>query len=160
MNERRAQTGQKFVSAAILAVGGALALGAWLLPESPGYARVSARLFPALIAAGLLVSGAFLLGHARTGGFRHPPEEPRGSFNRRAFLWIGAGLSAHMTLIAGAGFILASAILFAAAARGLGSGRPLRDCAVGTALGAIAYIVFTRGLALDLPWGAWIPVAP
>ena len=152
-----ARRGQRFVAATILVAGAALAAGAWLLPGSAGYARVGPRLFPVLIAAGLLVTGALLLGQARAGGFRNITEQPRGPFNRRAFLWIGAGLTGHMVLIAGAGFILASAMLFAAAARGLGSTRPVRDCAVGIAIGAGAYVVFTRGLALALPWGAWLP---
>jgi putative tricarboxylic transport membrane protein len=157
MSER---AGELLVSLAILALGIAFAAGAWLLPEAPGYARVSARLFPALISAGLIAAGLLLLKETLAGGFRELPGEQREPLNVRGFLWVSAGVVAHMALIAGIGFVLASALLYAAAARGFGSARPLRDAAVGVVLGAAVYTVFTYGLTLSLPWGAWIPGGP
>jgi putative tricarboxylic transport membrane protein len=161
MSERHPdRAGQFTVSAAVLATGAALGIATWLLPEAPGYARVSARLFPALIATGLVILGVMLLAQAARRGFVNLPEEGRGRFNAPAFGWISAGLIAQMALIAGIGFILAATLLYTCAARGFGSARPIRDAAVGLVLGAVVFVVFTYGLTLTLPWGAWIPGAP
>jgi putative tricarboxylic transport membrane protein len=155
-----ARGSQLLVSAAVLLIGVALAVGAWLLPEAPGYAKVSSRLFPGLIAAGLIVLGLLLLKEAWQGGFRNLPEEGRAPFDARAFGWISAGLIAHMALIAGIGFVLAAALLYTCAARGFGSARPWRDVGTGLAVGVVVYVIFTYGLTLNLPWGAWLPGAP
>src|SRR4051812_19603749 len=114
MTERSAQV---LVAAAVLALGAAFAIGTWLLPDSPGYAKVSARLFPGLISAGLLITGALLLREAISGGFRNREEEARDPLAWRAFGWVTAGIVAHMALIASIGFILASSLLYTATAR-------------------------------------------
>jgi putative tricarboxylic transport membrane protein len=153
----RERAGELLVSAAVLALGFALALAAYWLADAPGYAQVGPRLFPGLVAAGLILVGALLAKEALAGGFRHPPDDPRGAFDAPAFAWISAALIAQMLLIAGLGFIVASTILFAASARAFGSLRLMRDAALGLALGAVVYLVFTRGLTLSLPWGRWLP---
>lgn len=161
MSERHPdRAGQLAVSAIVLATGVAIGVATWLLPEAPGYARVSARLFPALIAAGLVILGVLLLAQASRRGFVNLPEEGRGRFNARAFTWISAGLIAQMALVAGIGFILAATLLYTCAARGFGSPRPVRDAVVGFVLGAVVFVVFNYGLTLSLPWGTWIPGAP
>jgi putative tricarboxylic transport membrane protein len=151
------RAGQLLVSAAVLALGIALGAGAWSLPDPPGYASVSPKLFPALISAGLVITGAVLLWEVARGGFRNPPDDARGAFDLRAFAWLGAGLIAHMALIAGIGFVLASALLYTCAARGFGSVKPARDFAIGVAIGIVVYAIFTYGLTLALPWGRWMP---
>ena len=49
------------------------------------------------------------------------------------------------------GFIPASTVLFAVAARLLGSRRALRDIFLGVLTAALLFGVFTRGLGVDLP---------
>ena len=49
------------------------------------------------------------------------------------------------------GFVPASAVLFATAARLLGSRRGLRDSFIGVLTAALLFGVFTRGLGVDLP---------
>ena len=49
------------------------------------------------------------------------------------------------------GFVPAGAVLFAVAARLLGSRRAGRDALVGVLTVAILFGVFTRGLGVDLP---------
>lgn len=154
MPERAAQA---LVSLCVVALGAALAIAAYLLPDAPGYAQIGPRLFPGLVAAGLLLIGGLLLKEALTGGFRHTPDDPRAAFDWRAFGWISAALVAQMLLIAGLGFVLASTLLFAATARAFGSERPWRDLAIGLLLGAAVYFIFTRALTLNLPWGHWLP---
>jgi putative tricarboxylic transport membrane protein len=60
-------------------------------------------------------------------------------------------LALHAVLLPLAGFIPANAALFAIAAGLLGSRRPLRDIAVGVAIAAVLFAVFTAGLGLSLP---------
>jgi putative tricarboxylic transport membrane protein len=151
------RAGQLLVSGAAFALGLALGAGAWLLPDPPGYAQVSPKLFPGIISAGLIITGAFLLWEASRGGFRNPPDEERGALDRRAFVWISAGLILHMALIAGIGFVLASTLLYVCAARGFGSIKPGRDAAVGIVIAIVVYAIFTYGLTLALPWGRWMP---
>jgi putative tricarboxylic transport membrane protein len=152
------RAGQLAVAIGVLAVGVALALATWALPEAGGYARVSVRLFPGLIAAGLIVAGLLLLREAATVvGFHNLPEEPRGRLDWKAFGWVSAGVIAHMALIAGIGFIAASTLLYLAAARGFGSLRAVRDALVGFVLSAAVFVLFTQALTLSLPWAAWIP---
>ena len=155
--ERRSEI---IVSAALLALGVAFAIGTWRLPDAPGYAQVGPKLFPCLVAAGLIVIGALLLKEALGTGFRALPEEARGGFSWSAFGWISAGLLSHLVLIAGIGFILASSLLFAAVARAFGSPRAGRDFAIGIVLNAAIYAIFTQALTLSLPWGTWLPASP
>ena len=49
------------------------------------------------------------------------------------------------------GFVPASAVLFAVAARLLGSRRPGRDAFIGVTTAALLFGIFTRGLGVDLP---------
>lgn len=156
---RSANRGEVIVSAVVLALGIAYAIGTWRLPDAPGYAQVGPRLFPALISGGLIVVGALLLKQALTSGFPALPDEPRANFDWPAFLWVSGGVIAHMILIAGIGFILASTLLFVCVARAFGSPRPLRDLGLGLVLNSIVYVIFTQALTLSLLWGAWLPQA-
>src|SRR3546814_19073658 len=53
----------------------------------------------------------------------------------------------------GAGFVVASTVLFVAVARAFGSRRPLLDTVIGLVLCAVPQIGFTWGLGLRLPAG-------
>ncbi len=64
-----------------------------------------------------------------------------------------AGASPVVMLIADAGFILSSALLFACTARCFGSERPLKDFAAGVLLAAVAYFGFSRGLGINIGAG-------
>ena len=91
-----------------------------------GYARVGPNVAPAVIAAGLLLLGAWLAYEALSGGWRNAvPDEPdrRGEhrFHVNAFIWVSLGLFLQMVLIHRAGFVLAQAALFTCVARGFGS---------------------------------------
>jgi len=153
----RERVGQVLVAAGVLALGLAFAVGTWLLPDAPSYARVGTRLFPGLISSGLIIVGALLLREALSGGFRAFPEERRDPFDWGAFAWISSGLVLHLLLIAGLGFILCSTFLFVVVARGFGSAKLRRDFALGLAISIVVYVLFTQVLTLSLPWGAWLP---
>ena len=67
------------------------------------------------------------------------------------FLMVAGALVAYVVLLPRAGFVLASALLFAVTAYALGSRRVVRNAVVGLAFAAVVYLAFTRGLGLYLP---------
>jgi putative tricarboxylic transport membrane protein len=150
--------GEIALSAGVLALGiGAAAVTA-TLPGEGGYAGIGPNFMPALVSAGLVAVGFWLLYEAITGGWRRRVEEHR-RFNRSAFGWVSAGLFLHMALIGWAGFVIAGTALFVFVARGFGSHRFLRDLAVGVALSLAVYIFFTQLLNVNLPAG-WMLSRP
>ena len=62
-----------------------------------------------------------------------------------------------MLLVGWAGFIIASALLYALIARGFGSTRPGRDLVIALLISVPVFFIFTRGLGLNLPagWLTW-----
>jgi putative tricarboxylic transport membrane protein len=122
------------------------------LPSEGGYAGIGPNFFPALVSAGLVATGLWLLYEAVTGGWRNRTA-PAEALERRPFLWISAGLFAHMALMGSAGFVVAGTTLFACVARGFGSRRPLRDLGVGAVLALSVYLFFTQVLDVNLPAG-------
>lgn len=104
---------------------------------------------PNVIAAGLLLLGIGNLVMAIRHEFPAPEEA-----DPKAILLILGGLAALMALIAaGAGFILATAILFACTSAAFGRRAFLTDLVIGLALGAVIYLVLVRLLTLGLPQG-------
>jgi len=152
------------LSAGVLALGAATAAGTALLPSEGGYARIGPNVMPAVVAAGLVLLGAWLLWEAVTGeGWRGmPPDEAeaRGehAFRPGAFAWVSAGLFAQMLLIHTAGFVLAGTALFACVARGFGSARALRDTAIGLVIALAIYLFFALVLTVSLPAGWLAPL--
>jgi putative tricarboxylic transport membrane protein len=135
--------------------GAVLALGLFVAFETTGLrvpagGGVGPTLFPFLIAAGLVVIGVLLLYEAFRGHIAH-----EGGLELD---WIGvglvsAGLIAQLLLLERAGWVLATALLFVAAARAFGSRRLVADAAVGLVLAGLSFVVFTYGLDLSLPGG-------
>jgi putative tricarboxylic transport membrane protein len=140
------------------ALGGFLvALGLFIVFETAQmtvaatHAAIGPKLFPNLVAAGLVVVGAVVLREAGLGRIAH-----RGGFELD---WgpptlIAAGLIAQLLLIERLGWILATTILFVAVARAFTSRRPLLDAMIGLALTSLCLIVFNWGLGLTLPTGS------
>jgi putative tricarboxylic transport membrane protein len=148
------------LSVGVLALGIGVSIGTLLLPSEGGYARIGPNFVPGVVGGGLIVVGVWLLYEALAGGWRnHVDDSPeaRGehAFDRSAFLWVTAGLFAHMILIGTAGFVIAGAALLACVARGFGSTRYLRDLAIGFALALGAFLFFVKFLNVGLP-GGWL----
>ena len=135
--------------------GGVLAFGLFVAFETtklraPTGGGVGPTLFPILIAAGLVVIGVLVLYEAFRGHIAH-----EGGLELD---WLGvglvsAGLVAQLLLLERAGWVLATALLFMAAARAFGSRRLVADAAVGLALAGLSFVIFTYGLDLSLPGG-------
>ena len=152
---------QTAVGAGVLVLGGLLAAGAVGISGEAGYGGVGPNFLPWVVAIALLVCGAFLLWEARSGGFR-AMDEPEGAASGHwpGFVWVSAGLLANAALITSIGFILSCALCFALAVRGFESaqGKPggglrgwLTSAAIGVAIAAPVYWMFSKLLAINLP---------
>ena len=144
-----------------LATGAGLAVGATQISSAAGYAGVGPNFLAWVVAAMLLVGGALLIWQARTGGFRQR-EEPSGAAAGYwpGFAWVSAGLLLNAALITTIGFILSCVVCFVLAARGFKSAagrsdmRPrawLADAAIGFAIAAPVYWMFSQLLGINLP---------
>jgi putative tricarboxylic transport membrane protein len=148
------------LSLGVVALGVAAGLVTAQLPSEGGYAHIGPNFFPAVVSAGLVLLGAWLLWEAFSGGWRNrsvPDPETEHPFKINSFAWVSAGLFLHMALIGTAGFVIAGTLLFACVARGFGSARPVRDASIGIVLSLAVYLFFVRFLNVGLPAG-WIPL--
>lgn len=157
----RATALQAAVSAGVLVVGLALAAGATTIPSEAGYSGVGPSFLAWVVSTFMVVCGALLLREALTGGFRQA-DAPEGSEQGfwPGFVWVSAGLLANAALITTIGFILSCALCFVLAVRGFHgaegrSGRGVRpwlvNAAIGVAIAAPVYWMFTQLLAIQLP---------
>jgi putative tricarboxylic transport membrane protein len=150
------KTAELFIGLGVAALGAFIAVETSRIPVAPLYAKVGPGVIPYLVAGGLILLGLLFAVNAARGSApaaqprEAPPAEAR---DWRALLVIGAGLIVQMLLIERAGFIIASAVLFACVAFGFGSRRYLRDGIIAILLAIAVYVGFTRGLNLPLPAG-------
>lgn len=153
MNERPwgLALGEFLIALAMIGLG---LVAAWQTTEIPqsAYAAVGPRVFPWVASAMLVVMGLALVAAAIRGGWQDEAPE-FGAVDWPGGLWLIGGLVANVALIDTIGFILASTILFACTARGFGSGRIVRDVAIGFALAFVAYVGFDRVLGYKIGVG-------
>ena len=152
---------QLLIGVGTLAAGVLLAVGATQIRSEAGYSGVGPNFLPWLVAVMLALCGGFLIWEARSGGFRDM-EEPTGAAQGHwaGFAWVTAGLLANAALITSIGFILSCTLCFVLAVRGYKSAegrldlspRALaKDAAIGFAIAAPVYWMFTQLLAINLP---------
>ena len=122
---------------------------------------IGPAVLPWVVAAALMLCGALLIWHARSGGFRdleHGSGAARGDW--RALGWVSAGILANAALLTTIGFVLSCALCFTLAVRGLrmSEGRPAGsvrqttvDAVTGMLIAAPAFWLFTKLLAINLP---------
>ncbi|EWY37667.1 C4-dicarboxylate ABC transporter [Skermanella stibiiresistens SB22] len=147
---RGLRLGEAILGGGVLALGLFIGYETFLLGGGAGNAPVGPRLFPFLIAGGLLVIGAVLLREALAG---HVAHERGLELDWRAVALVSTGLIVEMLLMEYAGWIVAAALLFAFTARAFLSRRILVDAGLGLALAILAFVVFNYGLDLGLPGG-------
>jgi putative tricarboxylic transport membrane protein len=145
------------LSLGVVALGLGVAGVTATLPSEGGYAGIGPNFIPAVVAVGIIVLGVWLAAEAFSGGWRDAPPHPD-RFAAAPFLWVSAGLFAHMALIAWAGFIVAGTVLFACVARGFGSRRLARDLAIALVITLGIYLFFVKLLNVGLPAGWLAPV--
>lgn len=152
---------QYLIAVFVAVVGGVLALGASRLPVEKGYSILGPQIFPYAISALMLVLSISMVvqtlrSNTNKGHSIHA--ESSSGPGRAGAAWVTVGLVVVAVLINVIGFVLASALLFALAARGFGSKSPVRDLIVGISLVLPVYWLFTTGLGVSLPplVNAWI----
>lgn len=107
------------------------------------------KAMPAVVAIGLAV-----LGLANGANAFRQGRQVRETLDVRAIVLILGGLAALIVLIAlGGGFIVGTAILFAATAAAFGRRAVLVDLAIGLVLAVGIYLLFAKLLTLSLPIG-------
>ena len=155
------QTSQTLIGLGTLALGAAMAFGAWSIRSDAGYAGVGPNFLPWVVSIALMVFGAWLAWESRTGGFRFMDEASGAErADWGAFVWVSVAILANAALITTIGFILSCTLLFMLAVRGFKSaevrmdkslGVWVKDAAIGFAISAAVYWVFTKLLAINLP---------
>lgn len=157
----QAKTPQTLVAAGTIALGVLLAAGAAQMRSAAGYSGVGPNFLPWAVAVLLTLCGALLMWEARSGGFR-AMEDPGGADTGHwpGFVWVSAALLANAALITHIGFILSCTLGFVLAVRGLKSSQGMLDLglralvvdlAIGFAIAAPVYWMFTQFLAISLP---------
>jgi putative tricarboxylic transport membrane protein len=152
---------QTLVGAGTLAVGALLAAGATQIRSEAGYSGVGPSFLAWLVAVALIGCGGFLLWEVFSGGFR-AMEEPSGAEQGHwpGFAWVSVGIIANALLITTIGFILSCALCFVLAVRGFKSAEGrldlsprawLVDAAIGFAIAAPVYWMFSQLLGINLP---------
>jgi putative tricarboxylic transport membrane protein len=147
---RGLRLGEAVLAGFVLVLGVFIAVETAMLRTGPGYAAIGPKLFPWLVAVGLLLVGGALLYEARAGAVAHPAGF---ELDLPPALTVSAGLVLQMVLMRPAGFVIASAVLFVAVTYAFGSRRLALNAAVGLILCTATYFAFTRGLGLVLPAG-------
>ena len=152
---------QTLIAAGVLIVAVVMAYGASTISSEAGYAGVGPNFLPWVVSVALAACGVGLMRQARSGGYRdmEPPSgAERGDW--RALAWVAAGILVNAATIERIGFVLACALCYALAVRGLrlaegraggGVTRTLTDLGIGVAIAAPVYWLFTKVLAVALP---------
>jgi putative tricarboxylic transport membrane protein len=154
----------RIVGLSVGALTAGLAAGLPFIDAQGGYAGLSPRFLPTVVCLGLGICALLLFlrpdalpaaepaesvaGPDRPGPARGAAPSPGPAAGRLA--WVAGGLVAHAVLIGVIGFVLASALLMACAARGFGSRRPLRDVLIGLAHARPRWFVFARVFQVGL----------
>jgi putative tricarboxylic transport membrane protein len=143
---------QTLVGVGVVGLGALLATGALGIPSDAGYAGV---------AGALLACGGLLLWEASSGGFRFMGEQDGAAHGDWAgFAWVSAAILSNAALITTIGFILSCTLCFVLAVRGfkasegrldLGLRSWVVDAAIGAAISAPVYWMFTKALSINLP---------
>ncbi len=129
-----------------------------LIRLTPAYSKVGPRVIPYIVGAGLVLVGIWLAfealtGRAMVGSSDSEDADPTLPTDWRTVGLLALALVAYLLLIERAGFIIASAVLFVWAAIAMGSRRFARDIVIGVVLATVLFLIFKRGLGLDLPAG-------
>lgn len=157
----RPNTPQSLLAVGTIALGVLLGAGAAQMSSVAGYAGVGPNFLPWVVAVLLTLCGAWLLWEARSGGFR-AMEDPGGADRGHwpGFVWVSLGILANAALITRIGFILSCTLCFVLAVRGfkssqgrldLGLRAVVVDAAIGIAISAPVYWMFTQLLSISLP---------
>ena len=145
--------GEAVLGAVVLGLGLFIATETSLMEVAASNAAIGPRLFPFLIAFGLLAVGVAVLWQAFFGHIAH---ERGFELDWLAVALVSGGLILQMFLVESLGWIIATTLLFLAATLAFRERRVLISIAIGLVLTCLTYWVFNYGLGLSLPIGTTI----
>ncbi|MFL5333636.1 MAG: tripartite tricarboxylate transporter TctB family protein [Geminicoccaceae bacterium] len=145
--------GEAVLGGVVLGLGLFIAIETSLLEVAPSNAAIGPRLFPSLIAFGLLAVGVAVLWQAF---FGHVAHERGFELDWRAVALVSAGLLLQMFLVESLGWIIATALLFTATSLAFAERRLVVTVLIGLALSGLTFAIFNYGLGLTLPIGTAI----
>ena len=148
--EVEASRAVRIVAAIVLVVLSATFLvGVFDIRSPKGLDPAGPRFFPLLVtSAWLLLSLGYLVE-----GLRSPRTANKADRSWFEPVAVSALLLLYAFLVVPLGYLIATALLFFAAARVLGSRQVVRDIIVAVVLSVIVYIAFTQFLDISLPEG-------
>ena len=126
--------------------------------------QVSPRAIPNLVGGGLIVVGVWYVidiirkPHALTAGEDAEDVDIDAPTDWGVLGIIGVGLAIFALLIEPAGFIIASAVLFAISSTAMGSRKVLANTLIGLILASLVYLIFDTWLGVRLPTGVLEPM--
>jgi putative tricarboxylic transport membrane protein len=140
----------RIIAAIVLVVLSATFLvGVFDIRSPKGLDPAGPRFFPLLVtSAWLLLSLGYL-----AEGLRSPRTANKADRSWFEPVAVSALLLLYAFLVVALGYLIATALLFFAAARVLGSRQVVRDIIVAVVLSVIVYIAFTQFLDISLPEG-------
>ncbi len=146
--QRRPDWAALVIAAGLMALALLVAWDASRLGAGGAYARIGPQTIPYAIAICLAGLAVWTI----IAAYRHDfPEREQQDFP--PVLWIVGGLIAQMALIKYAGFSIATGVLFAMTARGMGRVSLPLALLSGILISAFVWFVFARLLQLTLPAG-------
>jgi putative tricarboxylic transport membrane protein len=140
----------RIIAAVVLVVlSGTFLVGVFDIRSPKGLDPAGPRFFPLLVTtAWLLLSIGYLVE-----GLRSPRTKDEADRSWFEPLAISGLLALYAFLVVPLGYLIATALLFWAAARVLGSRQVARDIIVAVVISVIVYISFTQFLDISLPEG-------
>ena len=152
---------QALVGVGTLVLGLLLAAGAVQISSVAGYAGVGPNFLPWVVGSVLALCGVWLLWEVRSGGYRAmDPPSGADTGHWSGFVWVSVALLVNAVVITTIGFILSCTLCFVLAVRGfksaegrldLGLRALVVDAAIGFAISAPVFWLFTQLLAINLP---------
>ena len=148
---RELRVGEAVLGLVVLGLGLFVTVETALMEVAPSNAAIGPRLFPFLVAAGLLVVGLLVL---RQAFFGHIAHERGFELDWKAVALVAVGLLLQLLLVESLGWILATTLLYLLAALAFAERRLLVTLLIGLALTGLTFVVFNYGLGLSLPTGS------
>lgn len=151
----RLSKGQLALSVGVVLIGIFFLVGSYYIPDAAGYSTVGPAVVPRGVGVVLIVLGVLLCWEVWRGGFRNHDEaaELALPFDWHAFGRLSAGIIGYGLVIENLGFIVASVFLYLLTAWAFGSRRWVLNGVVAFVLAAVIYVMFNKGLGLNLPPG-------
>lgn len=148
---RELRVGEAVLGLVVLGLGLFVVIETALMEVAPSNAAIGPRLFPFLVAAGLLVVGLLVL---RQAFFGHIAHERGFELDWKAVALVAVGLLVQLLLVESLGWIVATTLLYLLAALAFAERRLLVTLLIGLALTGLTFVVFNYGLGLSLPTGS------